>query len=147
MSNIDIQRLINEPEYWDKVAPEGAEYYSPREFIWHEGWYRHSNGEWEFCSKLSGIWNRTTDAAFNDNNRTMYKKPTRNLYENDKSIFDDIAKLCVESKMTVCINPDSTFTVIDDRCKSLDTDSTKTVLTILKKKKQFLDEMNNWDWN
>lgn len=28
MSNIDTQRLINDPDYWDQVAPEGAEYYA-----------------------------------------------------------------------------------------------------------------------
>jgi hypothetical protein len=46
MTNIDIERLKHDREYWDEVAPEGAEYYSAESNSWHEAWYKKVGMNW-----------------------------------------------------------------------------------------------------
>jgi hypothetical protein len=41
---IDQERIKNDPEYWDEVAPRGAQYYVPECNSFYEGWYFDHDG-------------------------------------------------------------------------------------------------------
>jgi hypothetical protein len=41
---IDQERIKNDPEYWDEVAPRGAQHYTPECNSFYEGWYFDHDG-------------------------------------------------------------------------------------------------------
>ena len=69
---IDIERLKTDLDYWNEVAPEGAEWYSPDEPQHHEGW--HKKVEWghEFTASRQLAWG----PARSFNYRTRIPRPS-----------------------------------------------------------------------
>lgn len=72
---IDIKRLTADLDYWDEVAPEGAEWYAPDEPMHNEGWYKKVERGHEFSLSRQCAW--VTAHSFN--RRTLIPRPAPSL--------------------------------------------------------------------
>ena len=56
MSEIDIERLKADADYWDEVAPEGATTYDPTEEFGYPSFMKNTDHEWKYFSRVHQKW-------------------------------------------------------------------------------------------
>jgi hypothetical protein len=106
--------------------------------LWNKNGDLQTSFDWQVSPQANDFW------YYISLNR--FPEGYSNKFLDEKSDIERLSQLCKDTNMSVSITTSGYIIVDHDFNRNLNTNNMRTVWTVLKKKKEFVDEMKKWEW-